>query len=76
MTAAAKQTGTVSFFDAARGYGFIQPDGFDAEDVYVHRTGLLSESKSLAKDQRVRFDVVATSRGPAAVNVVEAGEGR
>lgn len=67
-----KQNGTVSFFDASRGYGFIQPDGFDAQDVYVHRTGILCESKSLAKDQRVRFDVVTTSRGPAAVNVVEA----
>jgi CspA family cold shock protein len=66
------QSGTVSFFDAKRGYGFIQPDGFDAEDVYVHRTGILVESKSLAKDQRVKFDVVATQRGPAAVNVVEA----
>lgn len=70
-----KQRGVVSFFDAKRGYGFIRTNGANAQDVYVHRTGVLSESKSLAKDQCVQFDVIATLRGPAAVNVVEA-EGR
>lgn len=63
-------SGVVLFFDASKGFGFIRPDSGDAVKVYVHRTGILGEMKSLAKDQRVRFDIVSTSRGPAAVNVV------
>lgn len=55
-------TGTVKFFNTARGYGFIEPDG-GSTDVFVHisaveRAGL----RSLVEGQKVTFDVVKDAR--------------
>jgi len=64
-------TGTVKFFNAAKGFGFIQPEGGD-KDVFVHisaveRAGL----GTLTEGQRVSYDVV-TERGKLAADNLKA----
>ena len=50
-------TGTVKFYNSAKGYGFIQPDD-GGKDVFVHVTALEQAGiQSLAEGQRVSFDI-------------------
>ena len=57
--------GTVKFFDATRGFGFIKPDE-GAKDVFVHKTAVESAGMgTLTEGQRVQFEVV-TERGKIA----------
>jgi CspA family cold shock protein len=65
-------TGTVKFFDATKGFGFIQPEDGE-KDVFVHISAVQNAGMdSLAEGQRVSFDVV-TERGKlAAGNLKEA----
>ena len=56
--------GTVKFFDAKRGYGFIQPaDG--GPDVFVHATDLAGSGTVLSEGQRVGFEVGSSRDGRA-----------
>ncbi len=62
--------GTVKFFNAAKGFGFITPsDG--STDVYVHSTGLRGDDgpKSLTEGQKVEFEVTDGPKGPRAADV-------
>ena len=64
------QQGTVKWFNAKKGYGFIS----DAEgnDVFVHYSGLNMEGfKSLDEGAEVEFDVVNGAKGPQATNVTK-----
>jgi CspA family cold shock protein len=63
--------GTVKWFNAEKGFGFIHPDNGDA-DVFVHHTGISGDGfRSLDEGQRVEFDVVPGKKGAQAANVVK-----
>jgi CspA family cold shock protein len=60
--------GTVKFFNAEKGYGFIEREGGD--DVFVHFSNIVGEGyKSLDDGQRVEFDVAPGRKGEEAQNV-------
>jgi len=62
------KTGTVKWFDSAKGFGFISSD--DGKDVFVHFTAIVSKGfKTLEEGQKVSFEVVEGARGPQAANV-------
>ena len=64
--------GTVKFFNTAKGFGFIAPEG-GAKDVFVHATALEAAGlRSLSEAQKVSFDVQPDARGPKAVNLKSA----
>ena len=64
-----RQTGTVKWFNDAKGFGFIETEG--GGDVFVHHSSIQMEGfKSLAEGQRVEFEVVQGQKGPAAEAVV------
>ena len=62
-------TGTVKWFNDAKGYGFITPDG-GGKDVFVHHTAVQMEGfRSLAEGQKVEFETTEGPKGPQAANV-------
>jgi CspA family cold shock protein len=62
--------GTVKFFNADKGYGFIQPDG-GGNDAFVHISAVQAAGmQTLDRDQRVSFDLETDRRGKtSAVNI-------
>lgn len=63
------QTGTVKWFDDAKGFGFIAPkDG--SKDVFVHHSAITGSGfRSLAEGQTVTYEVQNGPKGPQAANV-------
>jgi CspA family cold shock protein len=62
--------GKVKWFNAEKGYGFIETE--EGGDVFVHFSAIQMEGyKSLDEGQAVEFDIVQGARGPQAANVVK-----
>ncbi|WP_028274062.1 cold-shock protein [Atopococcus tabaci] len=65
------EQGTVKWFNADKGFGFIERDG--ADDVFVHFSAIQTDGfKTLDEGQEVTFDVEEGNRGLQAANVVKA----
>ena len=57
--------GTVKWFNAEKGYGFIAVD--NGKDVFVHFSAIQADGyRSLEEGQRVEFEITTTERGPQA----------
>ncbi len=65
-------SGTVKWFNASKGFGFITPDDGSA-DLFVHHTEIKTGGyKTLDENQKVTFEVGQGKKGPCANNVVPA----
>ena len=61
--------GTVKFFNSAKGFGFISPDG-GGKDVFVHATAVEAAGlRTLGEGQRVEFEIQPDARGSKAANL-------
>ncbi|MBC7332399.1 MAG: cold shock domain-containing protein [Synergistetes bacterium] len=64
------RTGTVKWFNASKGYGFITDD--EGGDVFVHYTGIKGTGfRTLEEGQRVQFEIKQAPKGPQAINVTK-----
>ncbi len=62
--------GTVKWFNAAKGYGFIGREG--GKDVFVHFSAIQMDGyKALNEGERVEFSIEDSPKGPQAVNVIK-----
>lgn len=62
-------TGTVKWFNEAKGFGFISPDG-GGEDLFAHFSAIQGQGfKTLRENQKVSFDVTTGPKGKQAANI-------
>ena len=72
ISSMARITGTVKWFNDAKGFGFISREG--GPDVFVHFSAIQGSGfKSLAEGDKVEFEVVQGQKGPQAADVTKAG---
>ncbi|CAM8646580.1 MAG: transcription antiterminator/RNA stability regulator CspE [Burkholderiaceae bacterium] len=65
-------TGTVKWFNDAKGFGFITPDE-GGEDVFAHFSAIQTNGfRSLKEGQKVQFDIIQGPKGKQASNIVPA----
>ena len=66
-------TGTVKWFNDAKGYGFITPED-GTKDLFVHHTNIVGEGfKTLAEGAKVEFESREGAKGPEAISVTVVG---
>jgi cold shock protein len=69
---ATKLTGTVKWFNDAKGFGFITPDD-GGEDIFAHFSSIqMSGFKILKKDQKVAYEIIQGPKGKQALNITAA----
>jgi len=68
------QRGTVKWFSAEKGYGFIKPSS-GGEDVFVHQNNLSGMNDSLSDGESVEFETEETPKGLSAINVSRSESG-
>jgi cold shock protein len=67
-TASERYVGTVKWFNAEKGYGFLAREG--GPDVFVHQSAIQAEGyRTLAEGQQVEFSIEQDAKGPKATNV-------
>ena len=63
-------TGTVKWFNASKGFGFINPDD-GGDDLFVHHSEIKTQGyATLDEGQKVEFEVGQGKKGPCATNVI------
>ena len=62
-----RETGTVKFYNKAKGFGFIEPDY--GKDIFVHQSALL-EARWLNEGDRVEYNVIHGEKGLQAIDVI------
>lgn len=63
-------TGTVKWFNDAKGFGFITPDSGNSGDLFAHFSAITGSGfRSLAENQKVTFDVTDGPKGKQASNI-------
>ena len=63
-------SGTVKWFNAAKGFGFIEQDG-GGVDVFAHFSNIAAQGfRELLEGQKVTFDIASGQKGPTAENIV------
>jgi cold shock protein len=68
-------TGTVKWFNNAKGYGFVTPDGSD-QDVFIHFSAIAMDGyKTLKEGQKVQFDISEGPKGLHADRLQAVAEG-
>ncbi len=68
-----RNTGTVKWFNDAKGFGFITPENGD-KDCFVHYSSISGSGfRSLVEGERVEYDLEDGAKGPAARNVAKIG---
>ncbi|MCQ9329835.1 cold-shock protein [Pelistega suis] len=71
-TTPVKQQGTVKWFNDAKGFGFITPDG-STDDLFAHFSAIQMEGfKTLKEGQRVSFELADGPKGKLALNITAA----
>jgi cold shock protein len=61
--------GIVKWYDDNEHYGFIIEDGVEHEEIFFHKSSILTEDKAVDNNQRVSFDIKKTDRGLEAIDV-------
>ena len=68
---AAREHGTVKWFNESKGFGFLSREG--GPDVFVHHSEIRADGfRTLAEGERVKFEIVDSPKGPRAANVTKA----
>ncbi len=71
----ARETGTVKWFNSTKGFGFITRDS--GGDIFVHFSAIEGDGfRELADGEKVEFEVVEGSKGPAAAGVTRVADAR
>ncbi len=67
-----RTTGTVKWFNDAKGYGFITLEAAGSGECFVHHSAIQAQGfRTLKEGDRVEFELVQGNKGPAAENVVK-----